>query len=226
VFVLVPPNFDPLPGFPEARTIGAALRSALDAARPARVVYLSTIGAQANEMNLLTQHSIIEKALGDLPTPVTFLRPAWFIENCRWDVPPAREHGVIPSFLQPLDKPVPMVATADIGKVATGLLQEKWDGHRVVELEGPARITPNQIAATFTKLLGKPVRMDVVPRESWETLFKSQGMKNPFPRMRMLDGFNEGWIEFEGGEASSRKGSVTLESVLQDLIEQQASAKG
>ncbi len=44
VFVLVPPNFDPLPDFPEARAIGVALRSALEAARPARVVYLSTIG--------------------------------------------------------------------------------------------------------------------------------------------------------------------------------------
>jgi uncharacterized protein YbjT (DUF2867 family) len=222
VFVLVPPNFDPLPGFPEARTIGAALQSALDAARPARVVYLSTIGAQANEPNLLTQHTIIEEAIGALPMPITFLRPAWFMENCGWDVAPARERGVIPSFLQPLDKPVPMVATADIGEVAAGLLQEKWDGHRVVELEGPTRLTPNQIAATFTKLLGKPVQMEIVPRDSWEMLFRSQGMKNPIPRMRMLDGFNEGWIEFGVGEAASRKGSVTLESVLQDLIQQQA----
>jgi NAD(P)H dehydrogenase (quinone) len=55
VFVLVPPNFDPLPGFPEARAIGATLQSALTAARPARVVYLSTIGAQASQNNLLTQ---------------------------------------------------------------------------------------------------------------------------------------------------------------------------
>jgi uncharacterized protein YbjT (DUF2867 family) len=220
VFVLVPSNFDPLPGFPEARSIGATLRSALDAAHPARVVYLSTIGAQANEPNLLTQHTIIEEAIGALPIPVIFLRPAWFMENFRWDVAPARERGVIPSFLQPLDKPVPMVATADIGKVAAGLLQEKWDGHRVVELEGPTRITPNQIAATFTRLLDKPVRMEIVPRESWEALFKSQGMNNPLPRMRMLDGFNEGWIEFEDGEAGSRKGSVTLESVLQDLIQE------
>jgi uncharacterized protein YbjT (DUF2867 family) len=226
VFVLVPSNFDPSPEFSEAQEIGKAVHSALASARPARVVYLSTIGAQASEMNLLTQHSIIEKALGDLPTPVTFLRPAWLMENCRWDVGPAREHGVVPSFLQPLDKPVPMVATADIGKVAAGLLQRKWDGHRVVELEGPTRITPNQIAATFTKLLDKPVHMEVVPRESWETLFKAQGMKNPFPRMRMLDGFNEGWIEFEVGEASSRKGSATLESVLHDLIQQQASGDG
>ena len=107
VFVLVPSSFDPTPGFPEARTIGVTLRAALEAASPARVVYLSTIGAQATRSNLLTQHTIIEEALGTLPPPITFLRPAWFMENCSWDVAPARAQGVIPSFLQPLDKPVP-----------------------------------------------------------------------------------------------------------------------
>jgi NAD(P)H dehydrogenase (quinone) len=222
VFVLVPPNFDPAPEFPEARAIAAALRTALEAARPARVVYLSTIGAQASQSNLLTQHTIIEATLSELPMPITFLRPAWFMENSSWDVVPAREQGVIPSFLQPLDKAVPMVATADIGRVAAALLQETWSGHRVVELEGPQRVTPNDIAATFTKLLGRSVRMEVVPRESWEALFKSQGMKNPIPRIRMLDGFNEGWIEFEGGEVGSQKGNESLESVLKALIEREA----
>ena len=45
--------------------------------------------------------------------------------------------------------------------------------------------------------------------------------KNPTPRIRMLDGFNEGWIEFENGEASSRKGEVALKTVLQMLIERE-----
>jgi len=222
VFVLVPPNFDPTPEFSEAREVGNTLRSALAAARPKRVVYLSTIGAQAREINLLTQHSIIEKAIGDLPIPITFLRPAWFMENCRWDVAPARETGVVPSFLQPLDKPVPMVATADIGKSAAGLLQEKWEGYRVIELEGPTRVTPNQIATTLAKLLGKPVRMEVVPRKSWDALFRSQGTKNPVPRIRMLDGFNEGWIEFERGNSGSQKGNTSLEAVLKSLIEEES----
>ncbi len=224
VFVLVPPNFDPAPEFPEARGIAATLRAALNAARPARVVYLSTIGAQASQSNLLTQHTIVEQALGELPMPITFLRPAWFMENCRWDVAPAREPGVIPSFLQPLDKPVPMVATVDIGRVAAGLLREGSSDRRVVELEGPQRVTPNEIAAVFTRLVGRPVRMEVVPRESWEDLFRSQGMKNPIPRIRMLDGFNEGWIDFDGGEAGSQKGSVALESILKALLEEKAHA--
>ena len=33
-----------------------------------------------------------------------------------------------------------MVATTDIGKLAAGLLQEKWEHHRIAELEGPTRV--------------------------------------------------------------------------------------
>ncbi len=141
------------------------------------------------------------------------------MENSTWDVAAAANNGVISSLLQPLDKPVPMVATADIGRVAAELLRDTWNGRRVVELEGPHRVTPNEIAATFAGLLGRPVRAEAVPRETWESLFKSQGTKNPAPRIAMLDGFNEGWIEFERGETGSRKGKVALETVLQKLIE-------
>jgi uncharacterized protein YbjT (DUF2867 family) len=218
VFVLVPPNFDPSPDFREARAIAATLRSAIEAARPGRVVYLSTIGAQATQSNLLTQHSIIEQALGESSMPISFLRPGWFMENSIWDVAPAR-NGMISSFLQPLNKPVPMVATADIGRVAAQLIQTTWNGRSVVELEGPHRVTPKEIAATFADLLGRPVKTEAVPRQTWESLFKSQGMKNPLPRIQMLDGFNEGWIEFQSGESGSRKGKIELRTVLQRLIE-------
>ena len=116
-----------------------------------------------------------------------------------------------------------MVATADIGRTAAELLQQtsqkKSTGHRVVELEGPRRVTPNEIASTLGHLLGRPVRAEAVPRETWEALLKSQGMKNPTPRIQMLDGFNEGWIEFESAQVGSRKGNVTLETVLRTLIE-------
>jgi uncharacterized protein YbjT (DUF2867 family) len=221
VFVVVPPTFDPSPDFTEARKRAETLSSALNAARPGKVVYLSTIGAQATRSNLLTQHTIIEQALRTVLWPITFLRPGWFMENSSWDVAPAKSKGVIPSFLQPLDKPVPMVATADIGRLAAQLLQETWSGHRIVELEGAHRVTPNEIAATFTILLGRPVKVEAVPRETWESLFKSQGMKNPAPRIQMLDGFNEGWIEFEAGQAGSRKGNVAMETVLRMLIERE-----
>jgi uncharacterized protein YbjT (DUF2867 family) len=217
VFVLIPPNFDPTPGFPEVRAIIAALTTATVAAKPPKVVSLSTIGAQAARPNLLNQLGLVEQALGALPTPICFLRAAWFMENSVWDVAPARDTGVVPSFLQPLDKPVPMVATTDIGQLAAALLQETWTGRRVVELEGPQRITPNEIAATFAKILGRPVRMEAIPRDTWEGLFAAQGMKNPKPRAQMLDGFNEGWIEFESGEPGSLKAQTEMETVLRQL---------
>jgi uncharacterized protein YbjT (DUF2867 family) len=219
VFILPPSEFDPSPGFPEARAVITAVKASIEAARPGRVVCLSTVGAQATQTNLLTQRTLLEQELCELTIPVTFLRPAWFMENFAWDVASACDSGVIASFLQPLDKPVPMIATADVGRVAAELIQEDWHGCRVVELEAAHRITPNEVAATFAKILGHPVHVEPVPRETWGSLFKSQGIKNPPPRIQMLDGFNEGWIEFEHGESGSMKGKVTLETVLRELIQ-------
>ncbi|WP_394789568.1 NmrA family NAD(P)-binding protein [Rhodoferax sp.] len=222
VFILLPSNFDPSPGFPESAALIANIRQALLAALPPKVVVLSTIGAQATQPNLLGQLGLMEQALGSLPLPITFLRAAWFMENAAWDVQPAQQTGVIPSFLQPLDKPVAMVATADVGRVAAELLQEDWQGLRVVELEGPQRVTPQQIAEAFARLLGREVRMEAVPRDSWDSLFRQQGMLHPLPRMQMLDGFNQGWIEFAQGEAGTRKGLVPLQEVLRGLVERTA----
>ncbi|WP_244817954.1 NAD(P)H-binding protein [Caballeronia sp. Lep1P3] len=223
VFLLLPPVFDPMPGFPEAREAIGAIVAALARARPRKIVCLSTIGAQASETNLLTQHTLLQRALGDQPMPVTFLRPGWFMENCAWDVRSAREEGVIHSFLQPLDRAIPMVATEDVGRTAAKLLDDddhddERHGARVVELEGPRRVSPNDIAATFASVLGKPVGAQAVPRENWRALFDAQGMLNPEPRIRMLDGFNEGWIRFEGRDADIVKGEVALASVIRRLV--------
>jgi uncharacterized protein YbjT (DUF2867 family) len=217
VFILPPSDFDPAPGFPEARAVIDAVRAALLTARPRKVVCLSTIGAQATQENLLTQRTLMEQALRDLPLPVTFLRPAWFMENFAWDVAAARG-GTIASFLQPLDRAVPMIATADVGRTAAALIREDWQGCRVVELEARHRFSPNDVAETFAKILGHPVRAETVPRAIWADLFKSQGMKNPTPRIRMLDGFNEGWIAFERDEAGTAKGETDLATVLRALV--------
>jgi uncharacterized protein YbjT (DUF2867 family) len=218
VFILLPPVFDPQPGFPETRAVLAAVQAAAISAWPQKVVCLSTIGAQAAQPNLLSQLSLLEQKLGNLPLPVAFLRAGWFLENTLWDIAPARETGTIPSFLQPLDRRIPMVATADVGRVAAELLTETWQGRRVVELEGPVRVSPDDLAAGLAKALGRPVRAQAVPRETWGALFKGQGMNDPLPRIQMLDGFNEGWIDFEGGPAGTIKGKVGLDTVLQELL--------
>lgn len=222
IFILLPPNFDPAPDLGQTRRTIAALRDALDhaiagRAQPPRIVCLSTIGAQATQPNLLNQLGMLEQGLRNVAAPLTFLRPAWFMENVQWDLSSAREQGRLASFLQPLERPLPMVATADVGKVAAELLMEDWCGRRVVELEGPVRLSPLDLAAALSRLLGKPVRAEAVARAEWQDLFAAQGMRHPLPRMQMLDGFNQGWIAFEGADAPVRKGSTTLDNVLQAL---------
>jgi NAD(P)H dehydrogenase (quinone) len=218
VFVLIPPIFDPSPGFAEAGAVISAVRDSLAETRPARTVCLSTVGVQARQPNLLNQLAMMERELGTLDLPIAFIRAAWFMENAIWDVPSARE-GAIQSFLQPLDHAIPMVATADIGTTAARLLQERWVGRRVVELQGPAPVSPNELAAVFGRQLGRSVRAHVVPREEWEALFRTQGMRNPTPRMQMLDGFNQGWLSFEDGEdVEAVTGTTTLETVVRGLL--------
>jgi hypothetical protein len=43
-------------------------------------------------------------------------------------------------------------------------------------------------------------------------------MKNPTPRMQMLDGFNTGWIEFASRGANARKGAVGIDQAIAALM--------
>lgn len=216
-FILPPPEFDPAPGYPEAKAVIDSVVAALTVTRPEKVLLLSTIGADASNDNLLSQRTMIEIALRQLPLALTILRPAWFIDNVAWDVASARDTGVIHSFLMPTDRRIPMVAAQDVGRVAADLIQEDWSGIRVVELEGPRRLSPNDLADAFASVLGRPVRAVPVPRESWDELFRCQGMRHPEPRMRMLDGFNEGWIDFPDGGRLAIKGWISPASVIAGL---------
>jgi NAD(P)H dehydrogenase (quinone) len=218
VFLMTPPNFDPEPGFPQTVELIAAVTAAINVARPEKVVFLSTVGAHVAEPMLLNNSKMTEEALRSAPIPVGFLRAGWFMENAKWDVEAART-GTLSSFLQPLEHPIPMVATVDIGRTAAAMLGESWTGVRIVELEGPRRYSAEDIRKAFSSALGIPVRMHPVPRDEWEPLFRSQGMKNPVPRIRMVDGFNEGWVDFEGGTAEHRKGSTELRTVIAELVE-------
>jgi uncharacterized protein YbjT (DUF2867 family) len=109
-----------------------------------------------------------------------------------------------------------MVATADVAEAAASLLQSTWAGQRIVDLEGPRRLSPLDLADALARALGRPVSAEAVPRDAWEARFRRDGMRNPGPRMRMLDGFNEGWIDFD--PATSRKGHTALDEVVQELV--------
>jgi len=215
-FAMLPPLFDPSPDYPEAKAMIATVCTALAAAAPGRVVALSTVGADVERPNLLNQLRLLEQSLAALPMSVAFLRAAWFMENAAGDLASARDSGVIQSYLQPLDRPIPMVSSEDVGRTAAAMLQERWDGARVVELEGE-RVSAERLAGAFSQALGKPVRAEAVPRADWEAIFRAQGMRNPAPRIQMIDGFNEGWIDFADQGRRARKGAVSVDEAIARL---------
>jgi uncharacterized protein YbjT (DUF2867 family) len=219
VFVMIAPNFAPQPGYPNAHVAAAVLKEALSKARPERVAALSSVGGQRDSgLGLITQVHILEQALADLATPTAILRPAWFMENSLWDIAPARAGGTMPSFLQPLDRAYPMVATADIGRVVAQTLTQTWQGRRVIEIEGPRRYTQREIAALLADVLGRSVEAQTVPCEQWEARFQAQGTQWPAPRIEMLGGFNSGWIDFEEGVNERVIGTTAYRAVLDELV--------
>jgi uncharacterized protein YbjT (DUF2867 family) len=218
VFVMIAPNFAPQPGYPNAHAAASVLKQALTRAKPQRVAALSSVGGQRESgLGLITQVHILEEALADLIIPTAIMRPAWFMENSLWDIAPARESGVMPSFLQPLDRAYPMVATADIGRVIADTLVQQWQGHRVIEIEGPQRYTQHEIASLLGEVLRRQVQAQTVPRDQWEARFKAQGTEWPAPRIEMLDGFNSGWIDFADEDNERVIGATTYRSVLEEL---------
>jgi NAD(P)H dehydrogenase (quinone) len=220
VFLMVPPNFAPAPGFPETRRTLASYRAALAKSLPGKAVYLSSIGAeQSSGLGLITASHLLEQTLGDLPVAHAFLRAGWFMENHAWDVTTAREEGRIFSNLYPLDRKFSLVATADIGKAGADVLRQVWTGTRYIEVAGPEQYSPDDIAQALSSALGRAVEAVAVPREKWTEFFIGQGMPEgrTEPRAEMVDGFNSGWIHFHVPGTEHIKGTTTLTSVMAKL---------
>jgi uncharacterized protein YbjT (DUF2867 family) len=221
VFAMLPANFAPSPDFAEPRALVQTLTAALRQAQPPKVVALSSIGAQHDRnLGLITQLHLLESALDTLPMPRAHVRAAWFMENIRWDVALAQREGRLASYLQPLDRAIPMVATDDVGRTVAATLTETWLDRRVIELEGPRRCSPLDMAHALAAVLEHDVEATAVPREQWVARFEDEGMPagRTAPRVAMLDGFNSGWIAFEGGATEHVRGHIPLGYVVDELV--------
>ena len=142
-------------------------------------------------------------------------------------IDPAINTGVISSFLHPLDKPIPMVSASDVGRVAAESLQQVWSGRRIVELEGPNRYSPNDIAKAFSTALGRRISTVAVPRDDWESLFK-KAREPPIRRPELRCSTASTRIGFPSKRkppATHITGRIDLQSVIQTLIDQRLIAE-
>jgi uncharacterized protein YbjT (DUF2867 family) len=220
IFLMIPPDYNAGPDYSKARRIVANFAAAVRLARPRRVVGLSSIGGHLCErLGLIEQSHIFETEFSSLDVPTSFIRPAWFMENAYWQLSEAIKCGVLESYLHPLDRKTPMTATSDIGGAIADLLLDRSGLDRVVEIEGPNRYSPDDVALELSSLLSRPVRARSVARDTWPERFRQEGSTETAQRVAMLDGFNSGWIDFEGSPIEKKVGETPLRTVLEQLVQ-------
>lgn len=221
VYALNPPAYKSADMFALAEEIGARYTEAIKRSGVRKAVLLSSVGSQhaAGTGNILTTH-ILENIFGKLDIPVTFLRAASFMDNWNGVAKVAAEKGVLPSFYQPLDRKLPMVATRDIGRAAEALTEE-WTGKRIIELYGAADYSPTDVAAAFARALGRDVRAVAIPESDWQRTVEGFGFSPEAATSygEMMRGFNSGHIVFENNAATeTRRGETTIEEFAAEAV--------
>jgi NAD(P)H dehydrogenase (quinone) len=220
VFVMIPPNMVPEPGFPDSVVRIAAIKKAILAIKPPRAVFLSSWGSEKTSgLGLIAPNRILEQELGDTGVPSAFLRPAWFMENLVYSLSAARSTGNYFSLYHPLDRPYAMVATKDVGRIGAQTLLQDWQGNRVVEISGPISYSSKDAAAALGAAIGRPIAAVAVPRDSWVDTLAQNGM--PADRsgayIEMVDGLNSGWIGFGVPGTEQTKGTSDLVTTVKAL---------
>lgn len=217
-FLLSPP---PASGDPysRAREVGHALAEAVRQAGLPKVVALSSIGAQHDRgTGVIATLNSLEKHLEGAAPATIFLRPGYFVETWGEMAPAVIAGGVLPTFLEPLQK-IPMVSTIDVGRAAARLLKDEFSGKRIVELRGPQDWSANDVAAAFSRVLDRTVEIAFVPSEIRASLLAQEGVPPEVATalLGMYDGIASGRVEHEQG-TEQRRGSVSLAEAFERIV--------
>jgi uncharacterized protein YbjT (DUF2867 family) len=221
VYLLVPPAYGAADMLAHQRGVVESLAAAIRTARPKHVVLLSSVGAErdAGTGPIRTLH-YAEAALRATGVPTTALRAAYFLENWGSVIGVAREHAVLPSMLAP-GRPIAMVATADIGRVAAELLLEGPRAPEIVELSGPEDATPEDVAHAVSKALGKEVNVVPVADADIVKTLVGAGMSEGVAALfrEMIDGINRGETKWQRGAARETRGRVGVAEVVRQIAQ-------
>ena len=217
LYLMNPPAYQAEDQFAETEKIISAFQAAIQNSALEKIVVLSSIGSQlpSGTGNILTTYKL-EQAFGDSKIPVTFVRAGSFMENWNGVLETAKTQGILPSFYQPLDKKIPQVASADIGRIVAESMLEKTTGKEIKELAG-FWASPQETAEAFGKVSGKEIRAVPVPEEQWMDILKGHNSpKNAAALAEMFKGFNSGHIKFETDKQIA--GKITLEDFAREAF--------
>ncbi|MEO6589428.1 MAG: NmrA family NAD(P)-binding protein, partial [Pyrinomonadaceae bacterium] len=119
LYLMNPPAYSSEDQFVELEKVVAAFQTAIENSTLEKIVALSSIGSQLSSGtgNILTTYKL-EQAFSGSEIPITFIRAGSFMENWNAVLDAVKTQGTLPSFYQPLNRKLPQVAAADIGRVA------------------------------------------------------------------------------------------------------------
>ena len=212
----LPPNTTGVRG--KAKKMIDAIVQSIGGTDVKHVVFVSSQGAQhADGTGPVVLLHDAEQELRTLKTPVTFLRPCYFMENWAPALPDAKE-GLLNTFL-PAEMKWPQVATHDVGQTAAHLLLEHPKQHRVVELSGPEDACPDDVARVLSKLLETEVEPLVEPLDQAAEAFKGMGFSPEMAAMyqHLYEGIASRRIAPEHPESMVR-GKETLEQAFAGML--------
>ncbi|SEN58628.1 Uncharacterized conserved protein YbjT, contains NAD(P)-binding and DUF2867 domains [Duganella sp. CF517] len=224
-YVVSPQQYGREDLFERAALIADTTARAAVAADLPRLVALSSVGAdRQSETGWIAMNRVFEQRLGDAGVPAVFLRAAYFMENWTPLVAQAVRSGTLPTFLAPPQRPLPMVATVDVGRAAAALLRQSSKWTSIVTLSGPKDYSPDDVAAIISATLHKPVGAAALPQQEWPTALADVGFSNTalagFAEMTL--GLNCAHIDIKSDPtALAWAGTTTLEQLIVELVKRQ-----
>ena len=192
--------------------VGAAIATALAAARVPRVVALSSLGADlARGTGFLETLYEQEQRLGGLAAAVTFVRPGLFFESFLPSLASMQATGVHHDTIDP-DVELPMVATADVGDAAAAALLDPGAAG-VREVLGAEDVTIPDAVARLGAVLGTPLRYERAPEDVMRAVLAEAGLPADVTdeHLAMNAAFNRGVVRSRAGRTSATTTPTTLE---------------
>lgn len=158
----------------ETKTILENYNKAINHSSIKKVVGLSSIGAQYSKGtgNLLMSY-MLEHAFKDLIIPQIFVRPAYYYSNWIAQLPEVKKNGILPTFY-PTDLALPMASPMDVGSFVADVLV-KDSQSKIYEIVGPEKLSSDDVAAAFEKVLNKKVKAKQIPCKEWDSALEKMG---------------------------------------------------
>ena len=222
VFAMTPADFSITDVPKHQDELGTAMIEAIRTSGVKKVLNLSSVGGHTEEKTgIVAGLARQEQRLNALEgVEVLHLRPSYFMENVMANIGMIKGMNINGSAIA-ADRAFPIIATADIAKVAAEKLQDAtWSGKSVLPLLGPKDYTMNEVTAALAHAIGQPnLPYITFPYDQAREGMRQAGLNDSFVEgyIGLSEGINEGVFNTEKRDAHSTT-PTTIESFATNIF--------